>query len=95
MAPALAAKRRALGFGYSGEHFTYEEWLALVDVHGGRCLCCGTKENITVDHIIPLSLGGSNDISNIQPLCEGCNLLKGQGATDYRGVRASNFEALA
>src|SRR5215217_5913964 len=42
MAPALAARRRALAFGYEGEHFTLEEWLALLEFYGHRCLRCGT-----------------------------------------------------
>ena len=85
MAPASAARKRALAFGYTGEHFTLEEWLALLEFYGHRCLRCGSREGIiTVDHVIPLSLGGANTIDNIQPLCEGCNLLKGQGTTDYR-----------
>jgi 5-methylcytosine-specific restriction endonuclease McrA len=86
MAPALAARRRALAFGYEGEHFTLEEWLALVDFYGGRCLRCSTREKLSVDHIVPLSLGGSNDIDNIQPLCEGCNGEKGLDSTDYRAL---------
>ena len=85
MAPATAARRRALAFGYEGEHFTPEEWLALVEFYGGRCLRCGSREQITVDHVVPLSLGGSNAISNIQPLCEACNGLKGATVADYRG----------
>jgi 5-methylcytosine-specific restriction endonuclease McrA len=84
MAPATAARRRAIAFGYEGEHFTPEEWLALVEFYGHRCLRCGSTEPLTVDHVIPLSLGGSNAIDNIQPLCEGCNFLKDQGTTDYR-----------
>jgi 5-methylcytosine-specific restriction endonuclease McrA len=84
MAPALAARRRALAFGYSGENFTTEEWLALVEFYGHRCLACGSGENITVDHVVPLSLGDPNDISNIQPLCERCNVEKGATIRDYR-----------
>jgi 5-methylcytosine-specific restriction endonuclease McrA len=55
--PALAAKRRALAFGYEGEHFTLEEWLALLEFYGGRCLRCGTPEDLSVDHVIPLVSG--------------------------------------
>ena len=34
-------------------------------------------KDLTIDHIMPVSLGGTNDISNLQPLCMPCNRLKG------------------
>lgn len=34
---------------------------------------------ITVDHIIPKSLGGNDDLINLQPMCAGCNNKKGNG----------------
>ena len=42
-------------------------------------MCCGKAEpgDLTVDHIVPLSLDGSNLIANIQPLCAVCNGIKG------------------
>lgn len=43
---------------------------------GGRCVECGTKENLEYDHIIPWSKGGSNTTRNIQLLCEKCNRSK-------------------
>ncbi|MCL2116417.1 MAG: HNH endonuclease [Methanobrevibacter sp.] len=48
------------------------------------CLSCGTKENLTIDHIIPRVEGGTNDIDNLQVLCQHCNLTKGFKKVDYR-----------
>lgn len=45
----------------------------------GRCELCGQRlllENMTLDHIVPLSLGGKDDMENIQAACFACNQFK-------------------
>lgn len=42
-----------------------------------KCVKCQSKENITIDHITPVSKGGSDDPSNLQILCKPCNSKKG------------------
>lgn len=44
--------------------------------HDAACACCYTLEDLTFDHVIPLSLGGSNKWTNGQVLCSYCNRLK-------------------
>jgi len=56
--------------------FTYEEWIEKLNKHNYSCVFCKTKENLTIDHIFPLSKGGTNYISNLQPLCRSCNSKK-------------------
>ena len=61
------------------------EWLNLCVKFGNKCLCCGKSGiKLTKDHIVPISRGGENGIDNIQPLCQPCNVKKGNDSIDYR-----------
>lgn len=77
-------RRRARKRGAPGTH-TAQEWADLCARYDHRCLCCGmVPEKMTVDHVVPISLGGSNDIGNLQPLCLSCNSSKNAKTIDYR-----------
>ena len=59
--------------------FSQNERTAVYNKSEGRCAICGKFvpfESFTVDHIIPLAKGGSNDMSNLQCACKTCNRIK-------------------
>jgi len=68
---------------YQGS-FDKSQWIALTQITGNKCLCCGSYTRIEMDHIIPISRNGGNTILNIQPLCKTCNLKKRIQIQDYR-----------
>lgn len=78
----LIRNRRARLVNAKGT-FTKLEWEQLKSKSEHKCQICGLREPfnqyrkyLTIDHIIPISKGGENYISNIQPLCFNCNSVK-------------------
>lgn len=63
------------------------EWnrKVLLNKYNGICAHCGEQVNLihdhpksaTIDHVVPLSRGGLDVISNMQLLCYECNQMKG------------------
>ena len=76
------AKRRDRIYKNGGS-FTKKEWLDLCERFDNQCVCCGNQGDLSVDHIKPISKGGTNNIENIQPLCLKCNLKKGTKEINY------------
>lgn len=37
---------------------------------GGKCATCGSREKLELDHILPVSKGGSSTTRNLELLCE-------------------------
>lgn len=57
-----------------GDH-SKDQWDAILEACHWACLKCGFYifPRPTKDHILPISMGGSNSIANLQPLCRECN----------------------
>lgn len=71
------AKRRAAKLKAPGS-WTEKDIKKLYELQRGKCMACrcDLSKSFHRDHIVALSKGGSNDISNIQLLCKSCNSRK-------------------
>lgn len=81
--PPIEDLRRALGIiEAQGNKYTkraipdsirWEVW----ERDNFTCRVCGARRYLTIDHIVPESLGGGLDLDNLQTLCNSCNSRKG------------------
>ena len=73
----LGGKQRKLAYSH------------LVERDGEKCCNCGATNNLAVDHIAPISRGGTNKMDNLRLLCKLCNSEKGAKilAGDAPGTR--------
>ena len=69
--------RRARKLAAPGRGVTSDEWLEILAAADGICAYCDQPGKLTMDHIVPLILGGAHDIDNIAAACGPCNSSKG------------------
>lgn len=78
----------------AGGSYTFDEWYNLCEFYEFHCLKCRKIfpfGSLTVDHVKPISKGGTSFIENIQPLCKKCNSSKNDKETDYRKPNPLTF----
>lgn len=71
--PAKRSRHSRRAFSQDVRHMVY-------DANGGRCYLCGKPikyEDMTLDHIKPLAMGGRNTTDNLACACFACNQFKG------------------
>ena len=70
---------------------TAAERQQIYEKFGGRCAYCGceiTIKDMQADHVVPLHLGGEDDISNLYPACRACNHYKSTYTVErFREIR--------
>lgn len=62
---------------FKRKYLTDDSKKDLISLFNNKCAMCHlTSESYIIDHILPLACGGSNEMSNLQPLCIDCNRKK-------------------
>lgn len=71
---AAATAQRDRKRGYQGPPLTPEVVEEVMRV--GQCSYCGASDHLSVDHIVPLSRGGTHEPTNLTCACRVCNSAK-------------------
>lgn len=86
-----------------GAEVDYATWKAVFIRDGGRCRYCGQdilgslslfRSVNSIDHIIPLSAMGTNDLDNVVLACHACNWAIGKGKEHEWNFEARKAKAL-
>jgi len=70
--------------GYNAEYQRNRK--AVLAASDGMCAWGCGRAATTVDHVVPLARGGSNDLDNLVPACATCNSSRGSNP-DWRPPR--------
>jgi hypothetical protein len=68
----------------AGDKVTPAMRKAVYEADRYRCRACGSKHDLTIDHIVPQHLGGPTIMVNLSTLCKPCNSSK-RDSLSWRG----------
>lgn len=92
MAPVRRSDRPGPGRGRSSLPVSLR-WRVLVR-DGQKCVVCGASRSegarLEVDHIVPVSRGGGDEMENLRALCRECNRGRGDRISDVKGERRTS-----
>lgn len=74
---AMLHRRRTRAQSAPGaKYLTAERIEARFQFYGYRCYICGAPNSTVLEHVIPLSKGGTSFPANVRPSCRSCNSKK-------------------
>lgn len=76
----------------SARHISPRTRTRVLERDGFRCRRCGVgpeRATLVVDHVVPVSAGGSRDLANLQTLCDPCNAGKAASLPHAHDLRTA------
>jgi 5-methylcytosine-specific restriction endonuclease McrA len=85
--PAVIKLRNYVNIPYKGVVLTRQN---VFKRDGFECQYCGTKKDLTLDHVIPKAKGGKSTWINLITACKKCNTQKGDYSPEEIGFSLRN-----
>lgn len=82
--PAVIKLKRYVNVPYKGVNLTRQN-IFKRDNH--TCQYCGNTRDLTLDHVVPRSKGGSSTWNNLVTACKKCNTTKGDNSLEKVGIK--------
>jgi 5-methylcytosine-specific restriction endonuclease McrA len=86
--PAVIKLRNYVNVPYKGVVLTRQN---VFKRDGFMCQYCGTRKDLTLDHVVPKARGGKSTWVNLITACKKCNTRKGDYAPEEIGFSLKNF----
>jgi hypothetical protein len=91
----LRRQRELPGKWYrGGDNYMRRQWWHVVHRDRDQCRYCGSKTQLTFDHVIPRSRGGRTTYDNLVLACRDCNQRKGARTPEQAGMPLRSLEAM-
>jgi hypothetical protein len=85
--PIIVALRPiSLDDGYGSSHLWRKRRSIILKMHDYCCVYCGDEAN-TVDHVVPMSKGGIDNIENLVAACKSCNYSMGNKVKHIKWIK--------
>jgi 5-methylcytosine-specific restriction endonuclease McrA len=81
--PSVIRLNRYVNAPYKGVNLTRQN---IFKRDNFECQYCGTKRDLTIDHVIPRAKGGRDTWTNLVTACKKCNAKKGDNAPEVAGL---------
>lgn len=79
-------KRRAILANVEAT-LTKEEWQEILKHFDYKCAYCKSAKKIEMDHVFPISKGGTHTANNVVPACRKCNSSKGNKVLGHHSIK--------